>query len=290
MKAGLVVALALLLWIPQGISVQTQPVVTGHSTFLNGDVYDQCLASVAGILRSRVMWFNDQVLVERYPGKGNWVYLTEKGGKDPTKLTSMYSDGVTYNFVDPNGAAWHVEELYTPTSNPQVATDTETLTTAPNVQGAVNDPNEINEWEAGMNYTNSVKVIQKRQYVWAVEIASTPIHDDFPGDDPHTLYNFLLLVDTCKFNNNTVTRGVYADHTNVSILNDRNGHPNGDSPHGHETWQADIYVGKRPRIVPAGADTDGAEFQSQWVTSDSGQQNTANAAQNNADQVQRRTT
>ena len=51
-KAAAAATLALLLWIPQGISQSTQPVVTGHSTFYNGEGYDPCLASIAGIVKT----------------------------------------------------------------------------------------------------------------------------------------------------------------------------------------------------------------------------------------------
>lgn len=281
-KAGLAVAAALLLWVPMGISTQTQPVVTGHSTFFNGEVYDQCLASVAGILRSRVMWFNDQILVERYPGKGNFVYVTEHGGEDPTDKLYLRSDGVVYDFVDPNGAAWHVQELYILKSR-SVHHDVDAV-----IPG---EPDELDEEdlnrEPEVNQTAEVR--EDRQYVWVVEIAATPIYDEFPGDDAHTLYNFLTLVDTCKFHNNTVTRGLQVEHTNASVLNDHNGHPNGDDPHTHESWNADIYVGKRPNVLVAGASTDGAVFESQWATSESGQQNTAKAYERTGEDAQRRT-
>ena len=279
-KAGLVVGLALLLWIPQGISVETQPVVTGHSTFYNADVYDQCLASIAGILRSRVLWFNDQVLVERYPGKGTFVYVTESGGDDPGKYDEFYSDGVTYTFVDPNGAAWHVEEVYVELGGnaPIPGKNEDELDYAKRMRDAA-----LNGFD------------QKRQYYWIVELASVPIMDEFPGDDPHSLYNFLVLVDTCKFNKTPQSEGAVAYHNDTAILNDEHGHPNSELAHNHSTWKADIYVGQRPLIVPGGVDHQNAtRYESEWAMSAEGQQSAATAGANNVDQAQaqaeRRTT
>jgi hypothetical protein len=271
--------MALLLWVPQGISVESQPVVTGHSTFFNGDVYDQCLASVAGILRSRVLWFNDQVLVERYPGKGTFVYLTESGGIDPSDPDRrLFSDGVTYTFVDPNGAAWHVQELYL---------DLEHWVYVP---GGSEMPSEVlAEYEDTAQ--NGIK--KNRQYVWVVELSAAPIMDYFPGDDPHTLYNFLVLVDTCKMNRTSASVGGTANHNDTAILNDRYGHPNNETAHTHETWNADIYVGQRPLVLPGGVDQQNAtRYETEWAMSAQGQQNAANAGANGVGQTQaeRRTT
>ena len=283
-KAGLVVGIALLLWIPQGISVETTPLVTGHSTFFNGDVYDQCLASIAGILRSRVLWFNDQVLVERYPGKGTFVYVTESGGENPIDVKYLLSDGVTYTFVDPNGAAWHVEELYM---------DFGGTITYPGEHTEPEDyVKERRQWAQDRVAAGSLS--EKRQYVWVVELAAAPIMDQFPGDDPHTLYNFLVLVDTCKMNRTAESVGGTANHNDTAILNDRYGHPNNETAHTHETWKADIYVGQRPIIVPGGVDKNATSYESDWAMSAEGQQSMATAGQNNVDQTQtqaeRRTT
>jgi hypothetical protein len=264
-KAFLAVALALLLWIPQGISTQTQPVVTGHSTFYNGDSYDPCLASVAGIVRSRVMWFNDQVLVERYPGKGTFIYITESGGLDPTSVNALYSDGTSYNFVDPNGAAWHVDELYWSRSN-----------SISNPVEAVHVRQEGNQ----QNTSVQAQIVNDRQYVWVVELAAQPIYDQFPGSDPHSYYNFLDLVDTCKFTNNTRT---YAGETNhTSGLGPSNGHETGATPHSHEVWNADIYLGQAPAIVLGGLDSNAASYTTSWATSPQASQAAANAPENAA--------
>lgn len=225
-KASLAVALALLLWIPQGISTETTPMVTGHSVFYNGETYDQCLASIAGILRSRVMWFNDQVLVERYPGKGNFVFVTEEGAPDPTQATYLVSEGIRFSFRDPNGADWVIHEAH--------------YSVRPEQRGHQNlDPPDV---ALGANINKT--------YVWYVELAETPILDQFPGEQfPHSFYNFLVLVDTCKFHPHT--RGPIADHTNQTVLNDRYGHPNYESGHTHESWGANIWVGKRPVVIEA---------------------------------------
>lgn len=238
-KASLAVAMALLLWIPQGISTETTPVVTGHSVFYNGETYDQCLASIAGILRSRVMWFNDQVLVERYPGKGTFVFVTEEGAPDPTAQSVLISEGVRYSFKDPNGVDWVIHEAH---FDPGV------------------DPGQSN-----LQASNTrVHVNVNKTYVWFVELSETPVLDQFPGEQyPHNYYNFLVLVDTCKFH--PYTRGPLAKHNNSAILNDRYGHPNADKPHAHETWGANIWIGKRPVVVEARDTGDRSTEHTSWA-------------------------
>lgn len=243
-QAALAVALALLLWVPQGISSHEHTMVTGHSTFYNGDAYDPCLGSIAGIMRSRVMWFNSQVLVERYGGAGTYVYVTEDGAIDPREKV-LRSDGVFYDFVDPNGAHWHVEEAY-------IAHD-------------LKQYSEINEDPLNSNKPAAqAGLAENRTYVWIVELSARPIFDQFAGDDPHTFYNFLTLVDTCK-----MRRSAYhgqENHTMVSgKLNDRNGHETGAAEHEHETFLVNLWVGKRPSIVMGGVSTEAAAWQSEWT-------------------------
>src|SRR5581483_7553366 len=246
-KAALAVALALLLWIPQGISEDTQPVVTGHSTFYNGERYDPCMASVAGIVRSRVMWFNDQVLMERYPGKGTYVYITEHGGMDPSSAGVLYSQGVTYNFVDPNGAAWSVQELYMDPAN---------YSASPTANVGTGNPTQATQPPVA-------KVDSHRQYVWVVELAATPVYDQFPGGDSHTYYNFLDMVDTCKFNNNTATYAATITHTGDEPVHVADG----PRDHTHEVWNADIYLGTAPNVVLAGeANNPVPGYTTSWAT------------------------
>lgn len=251
-KAGLAIALALLLWAPSGLSHGDVAVVTGHSTFYDGDSFSPCLASVAGIMRHRVMWFNDQVLVETYGGAGTYIWVTEQGAPDPRAETHLYSDGVFYDFVDPNGAHWHVEELYYDASDDIVT----------NVTADRSEP-----WESQVN---EITIGSRRTMVWVVELAPRPIFDEFAGADPHTYYNFLVLVDTCKIHSNDVNTSFdgIANHSQESgLLNDQYGHENGEEPHLHERYMMDLYIGKRPlNVVPNGVSTAGAEYQTEWAS------------------------
>jgi hypothetical protein len=263
-KACLAVAMALLLWIPQGISSDTQPVVTGHSTFFNGQTYDKCLASVAGIVRSRVLWFNNQVLIERYPGKGTFVYITEHGGQDPTSARFLSSQGTAYNFADPNGARWNVQELYIDNGYHHVENaDAGGVTNTGDTPGPNNvGPNDMPGDNVNVTQPYATEdVSAKRQYVWVVELASQPIFDDFPGSDAHTYYNFLDLVDTCKFNNNTATYGGLVNHTGTE-----SGHPTGETSHSHYGWNADIYLGTAPTVVIAGDSSNPTPYETSWAT------------------------
>lgn len=256
-KVAAAATLALLLFLPMGISADTQPVVTGHSTFYNGQGFDKCLASVAGIVRTQVMWFNDQVLAERYGGKGTYIYITENGSDDPTQWSRIFSDGTVYDFVDPNGVSWHVEEAFAGRPEAEV-----------NLKPTVPQP------YAG---------VADREYVWIVELSAFPIHDQFAGDprspNYHDVYNFLDIVDTCKFHRNAQTHigtklsnGTYdynITHDNPAELGPGYGHPSGTKAHTHESFMADIWMGTKPVIIPIGADgvPNTAAWESDWATS-----------------------
>lgn len=267
-KAAAAALLALLLSVPMGISEQSQPVVTGHSTFYNGSGFDPCLASIAGILRTQVMWFNDQILAERYGGKGTYIYVTENGSFDPrpSDRNWLYTEGVFYDFVDPNGVHWHVDEAFM-----IVSTDTGQI-----IKG---DPAKPDDFGVG------VKQAQDRQYVWVVELSAFPIHDQFAGNpnpsDPnyHDLYNFLAIVDTCKFHRNDKTSldpagdrkpdGSYDYNLthDGSVLQPNYGHQAGTEAHTHESFLADLWVGTKPVLLPFGADASGAQWESDWAMS-----------------------
>lgn len=247
-KAGLAVALAIMMWVPTGISEEQVPIVTGHSVFYNGDTFDRCLASIAGILRSRVMWFNDMVLAEQYAGKGTFVYVTENGSLDPTTRKGLWTEGVFYDFVDPNGAHWHVEEAF--------------MINRVGAGALAGDPlGETSELDP------EVDDVENRTYVWIVELSERPIYDEFSGNDPqyeHDLYNFLLLVDTCKMNRaKTTPRDI--THQGPDLDTQR-GHPAGTDVHEHEVHTIDLWVGTRQVLVPWGASTQTPTWQSQWAT------------------------
>lgn len=257
-KAGLACALAFLLWLPMGVSHGDATLLTGHSSFYDGDSFSPCLASLAGIMRHRVMWFNDQVLAETYGGKGAFIYVTEQGARDPRDPNvKLFSDGVFYDFVDPNGAHWHVEELYMTKLHSEASQDID-----PNVA-----PAKWVEYDVGVE--------QNRTYVWTVELAARPIYDEFAGASPHTYYNFLTIVDTCKMHRGQSFDRV-VNHTRAQgDINANNGHRNDDEDHAHETFMVDIWVGKRPTVLPAGASTDGAEWESSWAQGEATEENVA---------------
>lgn len=270
-KAALAATLAFLLWAPTGLSEVNQPVVTGHSTFFDGEGYDRCLASIAGVLQTDVKWFNDMVLARRYGGKGTFVYIQEAGAsQDPTRNSPqgnnvrLWSEGVAYDFVDPNGAAWRVEELFYAR-----------VTILGQSWGEAYVPPRIED----------------RTYVWVVELSAQPIYDQFAGDPNspyyHDVYNFVSLIDTCKMNRNAQTnynKLAGADYYNESsdtydynithddpaILNSGYGHPDGETAHTHESFVANIFVGVRPYYAVAGVSDDtseGAAWRTEWAQS-----------------------
>lgn len=278
-KAALAATLAFLLWAPSGLSQSTGPVVTGHTTFYKGEDFDPCLASIVGVMQTEVRWFNDMVLARRNGGKGTFIYISENGAEDPRDQPQLFSDGVTYDFVDPNGAAWHVEELYYGNwDTGVVGGSTNPFSPDPEVRPTV--------WT-------------DRTYVWVVELSAQPIYDQFAQhldrNDPnwHTVYNFVALVDTCKFhrenetNFNGALKNTTTDTYDFNVTHDkddpqrddewRNGHKSTDDPvHTHEAFLANIYVGKRPVVVAGGAQdttSESSTWESSWTTSSQGQEN-----------------
>lgn len=246
-KAALTASLAVLLLVPSGISTNTGPLVTGHSTFFNGSGFDPCLASIVGVLRTDVRWFNDMVLVERYGGKGTYVYVTENGALDPREREVLFSDGVTYDFTDPNGATWSVQELWWTNELDQHGDD-----------GA--PPSDLP--------SQTLVHPEDKTYVWVVELAAQPIYDLYAPKDKsnpnyHTVYNFVTLVDTCRFHRTRDTNfngnlrdpdtGEYnftVNHPNPNAtLDAEHGHKPEDGPHTHEAFLANIYIGKKPVVL-----------------------------------------
>lgn len=253
-KAGLAVALAILLAAPMGVSHGDTTMLTGHTTFYNGASYDPCLGSIVGIMRHRVMWFNDQVLVETYGGRGTFILATEAGAQDPRKADILYTEGVFYDFVDPNGAHWHIDEMFMEKAGAGVTTDPSHV-----FEGAGNTAQQV---------VNGDSVTEDRTYVWSVELATRPIYDDFAGADPHTYYNFLTILDTCKMHNSTSTYDGEEVHDVASgTLDDDHGHPNGEIEHQHGRFMVDLWIGTRPTAIPLGASTNTTDFETQWAGS-----------------------
>ena len=246
-KAALTAGLAVLLLIPSGISTTSAPLVTGHSTFYNGTGFDPCLASIVGVLRTDVRWFNDMVLVERYGGKGTYVYIAENGSDDPREKQVLYSDGVSYDFTDPNGATWSVQELWYPKGT--------------HVPGSeIPDTNDPNDFGSAPVYHEDQKY-----YVWVVELSAQPIYDLYAPKDKnnpnyHTVYNFVALVDTCRFHRDSAANNYNGEkytgrnydynvtHGNDTLTSEY-GHKPTDGAHTHEAFLANVYVGKKPVVV-----------------------------------------
>lgn len=256
-KAALTAGLALLLWLPSGISTNTGPVVTGHSTFYNGSGFDPCLATIVGVMRTDVRWFNDMVLVERYGGRGTFVYITENGAPDPREQATLLSEGISYDFKDPNGAAWHVEEAF--------------------IEGAEGGYHASADGDVGGTMYKT-----DRTYVWIVELSAQPIYDLYAPtnrNDPnyHTVYNFVSIVDTCRFHREEATNynGARYNQTtgklDFNITHDTNdpyygtGHKPDDGNHTHEAYLANIYVGERPHIVPVSTKATDVGWTSTWI-------------------------
>lgn len=222
----LMVLAALSLLAPTGISHDT--VITGHTVFKNANGYDKCLASIVGLARSQVLWFNDQTLVETDP-KGQYVYAVRSDAKAPPmgdpdtqfpERSFVYGNGVVYEFIDPNDHRWVVLEGYYITGK-KVG------------------------YEDGEGPGSSAAVKFNTEHVWIVQISQT-WRDNNAGADLHEFYNFVTIVDTCKFGHGAAPEGT-AGHE----AGDPN-HPPGEVAHSHDVYEVDLYIGKEPRFIALG--------------------------------------
>lgn len=226
LRYALGVLTVLSLAIPTGLSHDT--VITGHTVYKNMGGYDKCLASIVGLARTRVLWFNDATLVET-DAKGQYIYATRAGAPPPPPTIKndarpIFGDGVVYEFIDPNNARWVVLEGSYVTGH-KIGSES----------GNGDTPIE--------DIQNDVEV--KTEMVWLVQVGQT-IRDNDPGSDDHEFYNFVTLVDTCKFGHGAQPEGT-VDHAD-----DDPNHPPGEHAHDHQVFEVDLYIGKEPTFVPLG--------------------------------------
>jgi hypothetical protein len=237
-----VVAVLGLLSLPTAYTFQQSPVVSGHSTYTNMDGMDPCLAGIVGVVRLRVMWFNDQVLFERAASDGaSYVYAIQSGSPDPREQT-LVPTGQEYPFTDPNGQDWDVKE-YTFELGPSASAGgggTGGVSTGPNGT-TVTPPTAPSE---------TTNTTTGQFYAWVVQTGPT-LQDNAATGKP---YNFVDLVDTCKFTgqgmdvyHNTTGNGNWTS----SWSNDttQNQHLPSDGNMTATAWSVDLYVGKEPKVA-----------------------------------------
>jgi hypothetical protein len=244
-RYALVGAAILGLFAPLGLS--STSVVVGHTVFVDATGSDPCLASIVGLARSTVLWFNDMPLVSTDP-QGQWVYVTRAGAESPFNpdgglpqkaegagsTVPIYGDGVIYEFVDPNGFRWEVLEGYYPTTLKSGVNPDVTGISGGNVSSVTNPPENV---VANGAYN--------REFVWMVQIQGTH-HDAYPGPDAHSFYNFVSVVDTCKLQEKPDGQ--------MNFSADDPYHPPGTPAHSHDMYDVDLYIGKEPTFIPVGPD------------------------------------
>lgn len=215
-------------------TTETQSITTGHTTwaYLNG--YDPCKAAIAGIASSRVLWFNDAVLVDNFNFGNAWIYVSENGAPDPRGRELAYVR--SWNFDDPNGIVWNVTEYqyYGDADDDPVGVNTDGTDAQAEREGL--PPNmQTDAWARE-------RTTAQAWYTWAVRILEAPAQNlavDIDDSSTLGLYNFVVLVDTCKF---VRDRDGVADHT-AGTHDDQFG---ATSDHEHETFLADVYLGGEP--------------------------------------------
>jgi len=242
-----VVGMCALLSLPAGASISQQPVVTGHTVYTNMDGLDPCFAGVVGVVRMRVMWFNNQVLMERAADDGGnaYIYAIEADAPDPRDQT-LLPTGNVFKFTDPNGVDWVVNE-YNFTLPPTAWADAGNYSVDPG------DGHPLN-----VNETPGYALEQASSYTtWIVKLG--PTNDDYAASGKP--YNFVDLVNTCTFHEGADHRVTHTpDHGNwtSSDANDPsimdgtdpnlNGHEDADGTHEHNVYDISLYIGQAPKV------------------------------------------
>jgi hypothetical protein len=206
---------------------------------------DPCLAGIVGIVRLRVVWFNGQTLFERSADdENNWIYAIEAGAPDPRDAL-LRPTGEVFGFTDPNGVDWNIVE-YNFTAGPDAIVHVEDGDVGYRNGSVVADPPEgsLNPEQEVYNF-----------FTWVVRTG--PVTEDYAATGKP--YNFVDLVDTCKFALTPPARQVqHARDGSGNWTSDwsedptREDHDSGTADHGHEAYDIHLYIGTEPRLAPAG--------------------------------------
>lgn len=235
-----VIGIIALLMLPTAYTFSDRAVVTGHTTYANMDDLDPCIAGIVGIVRLRVMWFNDQVLFERSAQDGSsWVYAVQGDAPDPREAV-LTPTGQEFPMTDPNGVEWVVREYAY-----RAAAIANVNAGEYEVEPTGSQPVEVEEEPSYQTNTDTAQY-----HTWVVQTGPT-VEDYAATGRP---YNFVNLVDTCKFT--TDAAGSPVQHTtsggNWSSTwgNDTTAqaHYPTDPTHGHDRFSVDLYVGQAPKV------------------------------------------
>jgi hypothetical protein len=236
----LAVAMCALLSLPAGASISQQPVVTGHTVYTNMDGLDPCLAGVVGVVRMRVMWFNNQVLMERAADDGGnaYIYAIEADAPDPRDQT-LLPTGNQFKFTDPNGVDWLVNE-YNFTLPPTAWADAGNYSLDPGSGHPLN-----------VTDTPGYALEQARSFTtWIVKLG--PTNDDYAATGKP--YNFVDIVDTCKMQEQadhqvTHTRGPDGNWTSSDPQDPTfDAHEDDDTTHTSNVYDISLYIGQAPQV------------------------------------------
>ncbi|HEV8360306.1 MAG TPA: hypothetical protein VGR28_07630 [Candidatus Thermoplasmatota archaeon] len=244
------VAVVALLALPTALSVQEQSAVSGHVSYSDMGGMDPCLAGIAGIVRSQVLWFGGQVLFERTAsGDNQFIYAVENGAPDPRELP-LIRTGEVYEFPDLNDDThtWSVVEYEYHV--PPGVDDAQYHPPPTEEQPIVG---EVPSGTPSATWTYDPDVAY---YAWVVHLGPT-LNDDIATGRP---YNFVNVVDTCKMMNTTdVDHNLTSEGWSSSDPADDtyDAHPDGMGSHDHSGVLVDLYVGDTPWEAPSQQDPDG---------------------------------
>jgi hypothetical protein len=243
---------------------RSHTIVTGHVSFTDLAGLDPCLSAVAGLVTGdNIKWFDDSIFhQETFEGK--YIYASEAQAGNPTAHVRfddsgpleqdaeeieenvdeepadkvLVRSGVWYNFTDPNHRYWNVTEVFWDQgarADPDGAT---------NIVDADTDGASVSTEANASAQTN-------RHYAWIVEIGPTR-PDGYPGGLSHDEYNFVNMVNTCKFSDEA-ERAARTQHDPGNRTDGETGPPGRrhadeahQEKHHHEEWDVKLWLGDEP--------------------------------------------
>ncbi len=256
-----------------GADLQTSgQAVEQHTTYVeiiaNEEPNEPGFAAVAGVVSCKstgafenvVLWFNDNMLF-RHGRQGpdtdcldhdekTHVWATEEGAPDPRGSPSLAATGEVFEFTDPNGLHWVVEEYV----YHQIHVFREESTRA-----------SVGDKQVGLDTEGEYRAIP--HYAWVVKL-----QDAFIDPTINEYYNFVTIVDFAKLQGGEDGRAVHSGEPGDPRTGNSHNASDPDeehrTPHSHGSVDVHLWVGGAPEEGPGKGYDEGARVQPRVILPD----------------------
>ncbi|MBW3582412.1 MAG: hypothetical protein KY455_04865 [Euryarchaeota archaeon] len=222
-------------------TLQDKTVVTGHTVYANMGGFDPDVALIAGIVESKVVWFNGMTVLNTV--QDGFIYTVAKGQCDPRDGENFEFQDYKIAFRDPNNVT-HIIAHYTYSCGSGLKTET------------------VLDGYLGLNET---------KHVWVTPTHARVQDPPIQAFDPGRIYNFATGIDTWYYKSGNLllgggrgttthegTGGGTTDEVNNGdsycasesdhVCNGSSGLKAGeDTLHEHNTFEVDLYYDKEDR-------------------------------------------